>query len=126
MRADWEIADGPLGGATPSASCAHERIEPLPFHAVLVESAPFPELTDPQRRAVEMPGGVWERAEFGNETSACSAQIGGIPLRVQAAGLLVALTGEVRMHRRFVPQVADEHGALACAAASGRSCARSH
>ena len=84
-----------------SASCAHERIEPLPFRAVLLESAPFPESTDPQRRAVEMLGGVWERAEFGNDTSACSAQIGGIPLPVQAAGLLVALTRKVRRLQRL-------------------------
>src|SRR3954470_9792956 len=125
-RSDWEIADEPLDGSTPLASCAHEQIEPLPCRRVLLESAPFPELTDPQRRAVEMLGGVWERAEFGNDTSACSTQIGGIPLPVQAAGLLVALTRKVRSLQRFVPRVADEHDALACATACRRSCARSH
>jgi len=126
VRSDFEIADEPLDGSTPSASCAHERIEPLPFRAVLLKSAPFPELTDSQRRAIEMLGGVWERAEFGNDTGACSAQIGGIPLPVQAAGLPLALTRKVRRLQRFVPRVADEQGALTCSTACGRSCARSH
>jgi len=43
-----------------------------------------------------MLGGVWERADFGNDTSVCSAQICGIPLPAQAAGLLVALTRKAR------------------------------
>jgi hypothetical protein len=87
-----EIADEPLDGSSPSAFCAPERIEPLPFRAALLEPALFPELTNLQRRAVEMLGGVWERADFGNDTSACSAQIDGIALPVQVPGPLVALT----------------------------------